>query len=81
MASPIYGDLKGLPPILIQVGTAELLLDDSLNFAKRAKEAGVDITLDIWEDMPHVFQAFAAFAPEGQQGIDKIGEFIQKFFT
>jgi acetyl esterase/lipase len=81
LASPLYGDLKGLPPILIQVGTAELLLDDSLNFAKRAKEAGIDVTLDIWEDMPHVFQAFAAFAPEGQQGIDKIGEFIQKFFT
>jgi monoterpene epsilon-lactone hydrolase len=81
LASPLYGDLKGLPPLLIQVGTAELLLDDSVNFAKRAKKAGVDVILDIWEDMPHVFQAFAAFAPEGQKGIEKVGEFVQKFFT
>lgn len=52
LASPLYGDLKGLPPIYIQVGTAELLLDDSVELAKRAKEAGVDVTLDIWDDMP-----------------------------
>lgn len=80
LASPIYADLKGLPPIYIQVGTAELLYDDSVVIAKRAKEAGVDVTLDIWEDMPHVFPAFAAVAPEGQKGIEKIGEFTAKFF-
>ena len=80
LASPLYGNHKGLPPILIIVGTAELLLDDSKRFAERAKKAGVDITIDIWEDMPHVFPAFAAFAPEGQKGIEKIGEFIKKFF-
>jgi acetyl esterase/lipase len=78
LASPLYGNLQGLPPILILVGTAELLLDDSKRFAERAKEAGVDITLDIWDDMPHVFPAFAAFAPEGQDAIEKIGEFIRK---
>ena len=81
LASPIYADLKGLPPMYIQVGTAELLLDDSVVLAKRAKEAGIDVTLDIWDDMPHVFQAFAAFAPEGQKGIEKIGEFVNKFFN
>ncbi|MFX1339411.1 MAG: alpha/beta hydrolase [Promethearchaeota archaeon] len=80
LVSPIYGDLKGLPPMYIQVGTAELLYDDSVVLAKRAKEAGVDVTLDIWDDMPHVFPAFAAFALEGQQGIEKMGEFIKKFF-
>ncbi len=78
--SPLYADLQGLPPIFIQVGSTEILLDDSVRFAKRAKEAGVDIELDIWEDMPHVFQTTALFTPEGKQGIEKIGEFIQKFF-
>ena len=80
LASPLYGDLKGLPPLLIIVGTAEILLDDSVEFAKKAKKAGVDVMLDIWDDMPHVFPAFAAFAPEGQQAIEKMGEFMKKFF-
>jgi len=77
--SPFYADLDGLPPLLIQVGTAEVLLDDSIRFAEKAKSAGVDVNLDVWEDMVHVFQAFALWAPEGVQAIEKIGEFIQKF--
>ena len=81
LASPLYGDLKGLPPLLIQIGTAEILLDDSLRLAKHAKEAGVDVKLEVWEDMIHVFQAYAEVSPEGQDGINKIGEFIQKFFN
>ena len=81
LASPLYGNLKGLPPLFILVGTAEVLLDDSVEFAKKAKKAGVDVILDIWDDMPHVFPLFAAFAPEGQQGIEKIGEFMKKFLT
>ncbi len=81
LASPLYGDLKGLPPLLILVGTAEVLLDDSVKIAKKAKKAGVDVILDIWDDMPHVFPLFAAFAPEGEQGIEKIGEFMRKFLT
>jgi acetyl esterase/lipase len=80
LVSPLYADLKGLPPTLIQVGDAEVLLDDSIRFADRAKKAGVDITLDIWKDMPHVFQAGASLAPEGQQAIDKMGIFVQKYF-
>ena len=79
-ASPLYADFNGLPPLCIQVGSAEILLDDATRFAKRAKEAGVEVQLDIWEDMIHVFQAFAVMAPEGIDGIDKIGEFIKKFF-
>ncbi len=78
--SPLYADLKGLPPLLIQVGSAEILQDDSIRFAEKAKKAGVDVVFDIWQDMIHVFQAFALFAPEGQQGIDKIGEFIRRKF-
>ena len=81
LASPLYADLQGLPPLLIQVGTSEVLLDDSTRFAERAKAAGVDVRLKIWKDMIHIFAIFAVFAPESRQGIDQIGEFIQEFFT
>ena len=66
LASPYYADLQGLPPLLVQVGTAEVLLDDSLRLADRAKEAGVDVTLEVWDDMPHVWQAFAIFPSRGK---------------
>ncbi len=75
--SPLYGELKGLPPILMHVGNTEILKSDSTRFAEKAKEAGVDITLKIWDDMIHVFQAFANWAPEGQEVINKIGEYIK----
>jgi acetyl esterase/lipase len=78
LASPLYADLTGLPPLLIQVGTAETLLDDATRLAERAKSAGVDVTLEVWDDMIHVWQFFAAMLPEGQQAIDRIGEFIRK---
>ncbi len=78
LVSPLYANLQGLPPLLIQVGTAEVLIDDSVRVAERAKEAGVEVQLEIWQDMIHVFAAFAEWAPEGQQGIEQIGEFIQK---
>jgi phosphinothricin tripeptide acetyl hydrolase len=78
LASPLYADLTGLPPLLIQVGTAETLLDDATRLAERAKSAGVDVALEVWDDMIHVWQFFAARLPEGQQAIDRIGEFIRK---
>ena len=78
LASPFYADLSGLPPLLVQVGSAEVLLDDSVRFAERAKAAGVDVTLEVWDDMPHVWQAFASFLPEAQQAIEHCGEFIRK---
>jgi acetyl esterase/lipase len=78
LAAPIYADLRGLPPLLIQVGTAEVLLDDSTRLAERAKSAGVDVILETWEDMIHVWHSFAAILPEGQQAIDCIGKFIRK---
>lgn len=81
LTSVLLADLSGLPPMLIQVGSSEILLDDSVRLAERAKGAGVDVTLDVWEDMIHVFQAFAGFAPESREAIDKIGEFIQRFFN
>ncbi|MHA1194339.1 MAG: alpha/beta hydrolase [Promethearchaeota archaeon] len=76
--SPLYADLHDLPPILIQVGTAEIIEDDSVRFAEKAKKAGVDVKLEVFDDMIHVFQAFADWAPEGQDGIDKIGTYIQE---
>ena len=78
LASPYYADLRGLPPLLVQVGTAEVLLDDSVQFADRAKEAGVDVTLEVWDDMPHVWQAFASFLPEAMEALEHCGQFVLK---
>ena len=80
LASPLYANLQGLPPLLIHVGGREILLDDSVRLAERAKAVGVDVKLDIWEDMIHVWHLFATFAPESRDGINQIGEYIQKFF-
>ncbi len=76
LASPVHADFHGLPPMLIQVGGAEILLDDSTRVAERAKAAGVKVDLEIWDDMPHVWHIFAKLLPEGQQAIDKIGAFV-----
>jgi acetyl esterase/lipase len=81
LAAPLYADLTGLSPMLIQVGTAEVLLDDSIRLAERARAAGVDVTLEPWDDMFHVWQAFALLLPEGQQAIDRIGEFVRERLT
>jgi monoterpene epsilon-lactone hydrolase len=62
--------------MLIQVGGAEILLDDSTRVSERAKSAGVKVDLEVWDDMPHVWHIFAKLLPEGQQAIDKIGKFV-----
>jgi epsilon-lactone hydrolase len=76
--SPLFGDYSGMPPLLLQVGDAEVLLDDSTRLAKHATAQGCDVTLEIWDGMPHVFQGFAPFLPEASEAIDKIGDFIRK---
>ncbi|MBN1584141.1 MAG: alpha/beta hydrolase [Anaerolineae bacterium] len=73
--SPLYADLQGLPPLLIQVGTDEILLDDALRCAGRARRAGVDVTLDVCDGMFHVFQMFP-FLPETTQAVGRIAEFV-----
>ncbi len=78
LAAPLYADLRGLPPLLIQVGTAETLLDDSTRLADKAKSSGVNVELSIWEDMIHVWPIFAPVLPEGQQAIERIGEFVRQ---
>src|SRR5262249_33354912 len=77
LAAPLYADLSGLPPLPIQGGTAEPLFDASTRLAERARKVGVTVTLEPWEDMIHVWQAFAAMLPEGQQAVDRIGEFVR----
>lgn len=78
LASPLHADLTGLPPLLIQVGTAETLFDDSTRLASAARNAGVEVTLEPWEEMFHVFQVFAVLLPEAQQAIDRIGAFVRE---
>jgi len=77
-ASPYLADLSQLPPTLIQVGTAETLLDDSKRIAAKAKGDGVDVTLEVWDEMIHHWHIYAAMLPEGQQAIDRIGEFVRE---
>jgi acetyl esterase/lipase len=80
LASPLYADLRGLPPLLIQVGTAEVLLDDSVQLATNAQKAGVKVELDVWEGMVHVWQNYGPSLPESQEAIARIGAFIQQRF-
>lgn len=77
LASPLYADLAGLPSLLIQVGSTEVLLDDSRRMAERAHAAGVDATLEVWDELPHVFQFYPEL-PEAQQALDRIGAFARK---
>lgn len=76
LASPLYADLTGLSPLYIQVGEVEVLLDDSTRFAERAEAAGVDVVLDVWDDLFHVFQLFSPQLPEADQSIVKISAYL-----
>ena len=75
--SPLYGELSGLPPLLMHVGEREVLFDDSARFVNRARATGVDATLRIWLEMIHVFEGFCHILPEGQQSLEGIGEFFR----
>jgi epsilon-lactone hydrolase len=80
-ASPLYGDLRGLPPLLLQVGDRETGLDDSTRFAEAARAAGVDAQLEIWDGMIHVFQQFARELAEARQAIEHIGAFLTNIWS
>ncbi|MCH2170291.1 alpha/beta hydrolase [Myxococcota bacterium] len=77
-ASPIYADYSGFPPLLIQVGTRELLLDDATRVTERARAAGVDVTLEKGEGLIHVWPLFGPGVPEGVEAVDSIGAFVRK---
>lgn len=78
LASPLYGDLSGLPPLLIQVGSRETLLDDAVRITARAKAQGVDVELEVAEGQIHVWQIFASRLDEGVEAIDRLGAFIRR---
>lgn len=78
LASPIFANFKGFPPLLIQVGKNEILLDDSYHLAKKAKEQGVSVTLEVWDDMIHCWHIFASKIPEGVKAVENIGKYISE---
>ena len=75
--SPGLGVLAGLPPILVQVGSDEVLLDDSLLLDRRGREAGVAVTIEVWAEMVHVFQAYHMLLPDGGQALARVGRFLR----
>jgi monoterpene epsilon-lactone hydrolase len=75
--SPLYGDLRGLPPIMIQVGDAEILLDDAVRFAQKAEAAGVEVTLRVWPGMVHCFPLLAPLFPEATQAMQETCAYIR----
>lgn len=75
--SPLYADLHDLPPIYIQVSTSEVLLDDTRRFAEKAKNSGVEIKVDYWDKMVHVWQVFGPYLPEALEAIEKLGNYIE----
>lgn len=77
LAAPLHADLAGLPPVLVQVGTAETLLDDATRLAEKLYRAGGDVRLAVWPDMLHVFPFFAPILSEGRDGCREIGHFIR----
>jgi epsilon-lactone hydrolase len=78
LVSPLYADLRRLPPLLIQVGDRETVLDDSVMFAEKARGAGVDVDLQVWDGMIHVFQMFGAELPEAHRAISTISGFLDR---
>lgn len=78
LVSPLYGDLHGLPSLLIQAGEDEILLSDAKNFAGRARQAGVDVTLEVYPGMWHVWQIYAPYLPEAQQALESVANYISK---
>jgi monoterpene epsilon-lactone hydrolase len=81
LISPIYANLKGIPPMLIHVGSDEMLLDDSTRIAEKAKSAGVDVTLKIYDKMWHVWHLNAKLMPEAKNAIKELGSFIRSHFV
>jgi monoterpene epsilon-lactone hydrolase len=80
LASPLFASLSGLPPLLIQVGTADLLLSDSERLAAAAADAGVDVTLEISDGLPHVYQIMLG-TPEAAEATEQIGKFLMNAVT
>ena len=81
LISPLFADLSGFPPMLIQVGSAETLLDDATRLATAAGEAGVAVTLEIWPQMIHAFPVWNAGLEDGRKALQRAGEFMGRYFA
>jgi acetyl esterase/lipase len=81
LASPLYANLAGMPPLLLQVGETEILRDDAVRVAQLAEAAGVEVQLEVWESMTHVFQTFAPILPSGHEAfvaLEHVARFVAK---
>jgi acetyl esterase/lipase len=78
LASPLYADLHGLPPLLIEMGSEEMLRDDSVRLAAKARAAGVDVTLEEWNEMIHVWHLFDSRLADGRKAIAGVGDFFRR---
>jgi len=78
LASPLYGELRGLPPLLLHASMSELLRDDSVRFAARAAEAGIEARVALWADAPHCWQLAAAVMPEARESIEQAAAFLRE---
>ncbi|MEW6471365.1 MAG: alpha/beta hydrolase [Actinomycetota bacterium] len=78
LASPLYGDYQGVPPLLIIAGDAETLRDDAVRVAERARATGVSVTLNVVPDQLHIFPVFSSFMPEARQALEEIGAFVKQ---
>lgn len=78
LVSPLYAELHGLPPLLIHAGRAEALIDDAVGLARAASDAGVDVTLECWDHMIHVWHGFAPVLPEATDALRRVGEWLME---
>jgi acetyl esterase/lipase len=81
LISPVFGDLTGLPPLIIQAGTHEVLLDDAIRLARQAATADVAVTLDVTPGVPHVFQTYSAILDEAVAALDRAGQLLSAYFA
>ena len=79
LASPVNAALDGLPPLLIQVGSREVVLDDARAIERHAAAAGVAVRMDVWPGMVHVWQLFASLLEEGRRAIEELASFIRQW--
>jgi epsilon-lactone hydrolase len=78
LVSPLFADLAGMPPMLVHVGDREILLSDSLRLADRAREADVEVRLEVWKGMWHVWHTGAGWFREAQEALDRVGDFVRE---
>jgi acetyl esterase/lipase len=79
LISPLFSDVRGFPPTLIQVGSSETLLDDSVRFARALGLADVNVTLQVWPHMIHAWAMWNARLTEGRQALEQVGEFVRRW--